>query len=127
MNFGFNDEQELLRSTARKFFDNECPSTTVRALMEDSSGMTPELWKKLAEQGWLGLIAPEEHGGMALGIVDLVVLLEEMGRAVVPDVCNSKATSSGPGTGSNPSGPVTRWCKCKRPPRGTTCRCGRPS
>ena len=43
MNFGFNDEQELLRSTARKFFDNECPSTTVRALMEDSSGMTPEL------------------------------------------------------------------------------------
>jgi alkylation response protein AidB-like acyl-CoA dehydrogenase len=84
MNFGFNDEQELLRSTARKFFDNECPSTTVRALMEESSGMTPELWKKLAEQGWLGLIAPEEHGGMALGIVDLVVLLEEMGRAVVP-------------------------------------------
>src|SRR5260370_42583194 len=84
MNFGFNDEQELLRSTARKFFDNECPSTTVRALMEDSSGMTPELWKKLAEQGWLGLIAPEEHGGMALGIVDLVVLLEEMGRAVGP-------------------------------------------
>src|SRR3989442_14325592 len=84
MNFGFNDEQELLRSTARKFFDNECPSTTVRTLMEDSSGMTPELWKKLAEQGWLGLIAPEEHGGMALGIVDLVVLLEEMGRPVVP-------------------------------------------
>src|SRR2546422_1611923 len=84
MNFGFNDEQELLRSTARKFFDKECPSTTVRALMEDSSGMTPELWKKLAEQGWLGLIAPEEHGGMGLGIVDLVVLMEEMGRASVP-------------------------------------------
>ena len=84
MNFGFNEEQELLRSTARKFFDNECPSTTVRTLMEAPEGMTPELWKKLAEQGWLGLIAPEEHGGMALGIVDLVVLLEEMGRAVVP-------------------------------------------
>ena len=84
MNFGFNDEQELLRSTARKFFDNECPSMTVRTLMEAPEGMTPELWKKLAEQGWLGLIAPEEHGGMALGIVDLVVLLEEMGRAVVP-------------------------------------------
>jgi alkylation response protein AidB-like acyl-CoA dehydrogenase len=84
VNFGFNDEQELLRSTARKFFDNECPSTTVRTLMEAPEGMTPELWKKLAEQGWLGLIAPEEHGGMALGIVDLVVLLEEMGRAVMP-------------------------------------------
>ena len=84
MNFGFNDEQELLRSTARKFLDNECPSMTVRTLMEAPEGMTPELWKKLAEQGWLGLIAPEEYGGMALGIVDLVVLLEEMGRAVVP-------------------------------------------
>src|SRR5215813_13991427 len=84
MNFGFNEEQELLRSTARKFFENECASETVRKLMDGSEGITPELWKKLAEQGWLGLIAPEEYGGMALGIVDLVVLLEEMGRAVVP-------------------------------------------
>ena len=84
MNFGFNEEQELLRSTARKFFDNECASETVRKLMEGPEGMTPELWKKLAEQGWLGLIVPDEHGGMGLGIVDLVVLMEEMGRAVVP-------------------------------------------
>jgi len=84
MNFGFNEEQELLRSTARKFFDNECTSETVRKLMEGPEGMTPDLWKKLAEQGWLGLIVPDEHGGMGLGIVDLVVLMEEMGRAVVP-------------------------------------------
>ncbi len=84
MNFGFNEEQELLRSTARKFFDNECSSETVRKLMEGSEGMTPDLWKKLAEQGWLGLIVPDEHGGMGLGMVDLVVLMEEMGRAVVP-------------------------------------------
>jgi len=84
MNFGFNEEQELLRSTARKFFDNECASETVRKLMEGPEGMTRELWKKLAEQGWLGLIVPDEHGGMGLGIVDLVVLMEEMGRAVVP-------------------------------------------
>jgi alkylation response protein AidB-like acyl-CoA dehydrogenase len=84
MNFGFNEEQELLRSTARKFFDNECSSETVRKLMEGPEGMTPDLWKKLAEQGWLGLIVPDEHGGMGLGMVDLVVLMEEMGRAVVP-------------------------------------------
>ena len=84
MNFGFNEEQELLRGTARKFFDNECPSTVVRALMESPEGMTPALWAKIAEQGWLGLIYPEEHGGMGLGFVDLVVLMEEMGRAVVP-------------------------------------------
>ena len=84
MNFGFNEEQELLRSTARKFFENECPSTAVRALMEGPAGMTPALWAKIAEQGWIGLIYPEEHGGMALGFVDLVVLMEEMGRAVMP-------------------------------------------
>jgi alkylation response protein AidB-like acyl-CoA dehydrogenase len=84
MNFGFNEEQELLRSTARKFFDNECASVTVRKLMDGPEGMTPDLWKKIAEQGWTGLIFADEHGGMALGFVDLVVLMEEMGRAVVP-------------------------------------------
>ena len=84
MNFGFNGEQELLRSTARKFFDNECASDTVRKLMDGPEGMTPDLWKKIAEQGWTGLIFPDEHGGMGLGFVDLVVLMEEMGRAVVP-------------------------------------------
>src|SRR5262250_1452395 len=81
MNFGFNEEQELLRSTARKFFENECASETVRKLMDGPEGMTPELWKKLAEQGWLGLIVPDAYGGMGLGVV---VLMEEMGRAVVP-------------------------------------------
>ena len=84
MNFGFNEEQELLRSTARKFFDNECASEVVRKLMDGPEGMTPDLWKKIAEQGWTGLIFPDEHGGMDLGFVDLVVLMEEMGRAVVP-------------------------------------------
>jgi alkylation response protein AidB-like acyl-CoA dehydrogenase len=84
MNFGFNEEQELLRNTARKFFENECPSDTVRRLMETPEGINAELWKKLAEQGWLGLIYPEQYDGMALGLVDLVVLMEEMGRAVAP-------------------------------------------
>ena len=84
MNFGFNDEQELLRSTARKFFENECPSETVRRLMDTPEGMSPELWGKLAEQGWLGLVLPEAYDGMGLGFVDLTVLMEEMGRAVVP-------------------------------------------
>ncbi|OGK80393.1 MAG: hypothetical protein A2X52_20500 [Candidatus Rokubacteria bacterium GWC2_70_16] len=84
MNFGFSEEQDLLRSTARKFFENECPSEKVRRLMEAPEGMEPALWARLAEQGWLGLISPEEFGGMGLGFVDLVVLMEEMGRAVVP-------------------------------------------
>ncbi len=84
MNFGFNDEQELLRSTARKFFENECPSETVRRLMDTPEGMSPDLWAKLAEQGWLGLVFPEAYDGMGLGFVDLTVLMEEMGRAVMP-------------------------------------------
>jgi alkylation response protein AidB-like acyl-CoA dehydrogenase len=84
MNFGFNEEQELLRATARKFFENECPSEVVRALMDTPEAMTADLWKKLAEQGWTGLIYPEAYDGMGLGLVDLVVLMEEMGRAVVP-------------------------------------------
>src|SRR5260370_10211825 len=84
MNFGCNEEQELLRSPARKFFENECGSDTVRRLMETPEGISPDLWTKLAEQGWLGLVSPEAYDGMGLGLVDLVVLMEEMGRGVVP-------------------------------------------
>ena len=84
MDFGFNQEQELLRATARKFFESECTSEFVRARMAEPAGVTDEFWKKLAEQGWLGLIYPEEFDGTGLGFVDLTVLMEEMGRAVMP-------------------------------------------
>ena len=84
MDFGFSPEQEMLRATARKFLDNECTSTFVRARMEEPAGVTDEFWMKLAEQGWLGLVYPEEYGGSGLGFVDLTVLMEEMGRAVMP-------------------------------------------
>ncbi|HEU5320981.1 MAG TPA: acyl-CoA dehydrogenase family protein, partial [Methylomirabilota bacterium] len=84
MDFGFNQEQELLRATARKFLENECTSAFVRARMEEPAGVTDEFWAKLAEQGWLGLVYPEEYGGSGLGFVDLTVLMEEMGRAVMP-------------------------------------------
>jgi alkylation response protein AidB-like acyl-CoA dehydrogenase len=84
MDFGFSQEQEMLRATARKFLENECPSTFVRKMMDDPAGTTPELWQKFAEQGWLGLIYPEAYGGVGLGFVDLTVLMEEMGRIVLP-------------------------------------------
>jgi len=84
MNFGFSDEQEQIRATARKFFENECTSAIVRARMEEPAGVTDEFWAKLAEQGWLGLVYPEEYGGAGLGFVDLTVLMEEMGRVVMP-------------------------------------------
>jgi alkylation response protein AidB-like acyl-CoA dehydrogenase len=84
MDFGFNEEQEMLRNTARKFLENECTSEFVRKRMAEDAGVTDEFWTKLAEQGWLGLIYDEEYGGSGLGIVDLTVLMEEMGRAVMP-------------------------------------------
>src|SRR2546426_12839843 len=84
MDFGFSQEQEMLRATARKFLENECTSTFVRARMAEPAGVTDEFWTKLAEQGWLGLVYPEQYGGAGLGFVDLTVLMEEMGRAVMP-------------------------------------------
>jgi alkylation response protein AidB-like acyl-CoA dehydrogenase len=84
MDFGFNADQEMLRATARKFFENECTSDFVRARMAEDGGFTEEFWTKLAEQGWLGLVYPEAYGGAGLGFVDLTVLMEEMGRAVMP-------------------------------------------
>ena len=84
MDFGFNQEQELLRATARKFFESECTSEFVRTRMAEPAGVTDAFWAKLAEQGWLGLIYPEAYGGAGLGFVDLTVLMEEMGRAVMP-------------------------------------------
>ncbi len=84
MDIGFTEEQELLRDTARKFLDSECPTTFVREMMAREAAVTPEFWHRLAEQGWLGIAYPEEDGGSGLGLVDLVVLMEEIGRAVMP-------------------------------------------
>jgi alkylation response protein AidB-like acyl-CoA dehydrogenase len=84
MDFGFNADQEMLRATARKFLENECTSEFVRARMAEDRGFTEDFWTKLAEQGWLGLVYPDAYGGAGLGFVDLTVLMEEMGRAVVP-------------------------------------------
>jgi len=84
VDFGFSEEQEMLRESARGLLEKECPSTAVRRLMEEERGYDPALWKKLATQGWTGLVIPEEYGGAALSYVDLVLVMEEMGRVVLP-------------------------------------------
>jgi alkylation response protein AidB-like acyl-CoA dehydrogenase len=84
MDFGFSQEQEMLRTTARSFLEKECPTSVVRKLMATPEGCTPEFWAKLAELGWVGLIYPEAYGGAGLGFVDLVVIMEEMGRVLLP-------------------------------------------
>lgn len=84
MDFGFSDEQEMLRQTARSFLEENCPSAVVRQMMEDDTGYDPNLWKQMADLGWLGLAFPEAYGGQGFGFVDLAVILEEMGAALLP-------------------------------------------
>jgi len=84
MDIGFSEEQELLRDTARKFLDSECPTKFVREMMATEHAVTDAFWHQLAENGWLGITYPEAEGGSGLGLVDLVVLMEEIGRAVMP-------------------------------------------
>ena len=64
MDLGLNETQQMLRNSAREFLQAECPDTYVREMEEDERGYTPEMWQKVAEQGWLGLIFPEEYGGV---------------------------------------------------------------
>lgn len=84
MEFGLNESQEILRESARKFFAGECPTAEVRRLMETETAFDVKLWAKLAEQGYTGIISPEEFGGVGLGIVELILLMEEAGRALLP-------------------------------------------
>jgi alkylation response protein AidB-like acyl-CoA dehydrogenase len=84
MDFGFSEEQELLRAEVRKFLDARCPLERVRKIMETGPGYDPDVWRELAELGWLGLTIPEAYGGAGLGWVDLVVLLQETGRSLFP-------------------------------------------
>lgn len=84
MNFQLDEEQLMLQASARSFLQEECPKKLVRAMMEDDKGYSPELWKKIADLGWLGLIFPEKYGGVGSTFLDLVVLLEECGRALMP-------------------------------------------
>jgi len=84
MDIGFTEEQELLGASARRFLENECPTTFVRQRMAEPAAMTGAFWRKLAAQGWFGILYPEEAGGSGLGLVDMTVLMEEMGRAVMP-------------------------------------------
>ena len=83
MDISLSEEQELLQGSARDFLQKECPIRLVRAMEGDERGYDPNLWKQMGDLGWLGLVLPEEYGSGAT-MMDLVVLLEEFGRALVP-------------------------------------------
>ena len=84
MNFGLTEEQEVLRKVARRFLDEQAPMTKVREMTDEPEGYSDDLWQQMAELGWLGLTIEDEYGGAGLGWVDLVVLLEDMGRSLLP-------------------------------------------
>ena len=84
MQFGLSESQQILKDTARKFFAGESPIAAVRKAMETETAYDAALWTKLAEQGFTGIITPEEYGGMGLGKVELILLMEEAGYALLP-------------------------------------------
>ena len=84
MDFSLTEEQDMLRISARDFLAKECPKDRVRELSEDEIGYDRQVWHHMAELGWIGLTFPEEYGGMAASFMDLVILMEEMGRNILP-------------------------------------------
>jgi alkylation response protein AidB-like acyl-CoA dehydrogenase len=84
MQFGLSESQQMLKDNARKFFAGECPMDEVRRLMETDTAYDAALWAKMTEQGYTGIIFPEEYGGVGLGKVELILLVEEAGRALLP-------------------------------------------
>ena len=95
MQFGLNESQEILKESARSFFSGECPISEVRRLMDTDTAYDAALWRKLADQGYTGIIFPEEYGGVGLGKVELILLMEEAGRALLPGPFFSTVVLSG--------------------------------
>jgi alkylation response protein AidB-like acyl-CoA dehydrogenase len=84
MDFGLNEGQQMLKTSAREFLERECPNLYVRDMEKSSKGYTEEIWSKLVELGWLGLVIPEKQGGLEMNFLELALILEEMGRVNFP-------------------------------------------
>jgi alkylation response protein AidB-like acyl-CoA dehydrogenase len=86
MDFELTQSQKMLSKTARDFLERECPKALVREMETDDKGYSPQLERKMADLGWFGLVFPEEYGGSEGDFTDLLVLLEEMGQALLPSI-----------------------------------------
>jgi alkylation response protein AidB-like acyl-CoA dehydrogenase len=84
MQFGLTETQQTLKNTVRKFLAAECPMAEVRRLMDTDTAHDAALWRKMADQGWTGMLIPEQYGGFGMGMVEMAATLEEMGRALLP-------------------------------------------
>ena len=84
MDITLSKTQQNIAQEARRFLKKECPSEYVQEMFKDARGFTDDLWRKMTEMDWMALRIPEAYGGMGMGQLDMSLLLEEMGRAVVP-------------------------------------------
>ena len=94
MDFDLSKPQKLLKESARKLLARECKRERVRELMESETAHDEALWQTMADQGWMGLVWPEEHGGLGLGMVEMASVAEEMGRACLPGPFLSTLTAA---------------------------------
>lgn len=84
MDFELNEDQLSLQKAAREFLSKECTTTVVRTAFEGPDGAAAELYKKMADLGWLALAVPEDQGGLGMGLVELAVLVEQLGYFDAP-------------------------------------------
>lgn len=84
MNFGLSEDQVMLKSTIKRFLEEQCPTLRVRAIMESATGHDPALWQGLVDLGITGLMIPAAHGGSGLELLDLALAAEELGYAATP-------------------------------------------
>ena len=79
-----NEEEEMVKNAAREFLEGECPPSLAREMEVDDLGYPPDLWRQMAQLGWLGMSLPESLGGQGLPVTYLGIIIEEMGRAIAP-------------------------------------------
>ena len=95
MDLSLTEFQKMLKNSTADFLKGELPWTFAKEIDESESGFSPELWKKVADMGWLGMVLPESCGGMGCSLTDLAVIYEEMGQAVMPGVFFSSSVLCG--------------------------------
>ncbi|MBI5968237.1 MAG: acyl-CoA dehydrogenase family protein, partial [Deltaproteobacteria bacterium] len=95
MDFSFKEETILLKNNAARYLKEKCPSSFIKNILKDEKGFSPIIWKEMAEMGWLGLIYDEQYGGIGGSFFDLFILLEEMGKVLLPSPFFCSAVLSG--------------------------------
>lgn len=95
MDFDLNEETVLMKDSAERFLQKKCPSSLVRELIKDEAGYSKEIWKEMAELGWLGFIHKEKYGGFEGSFFDLFILFEQIGKVLLPSPFFCSAVLSG--------------------------------